>query len=285
MTETNKLGPLNRILVALDASRSSVSALETAAALAEAMQCELSGLFVEDSDLLTLASLPFSHEVSATGGAIRKLDPSDLEKEIQSRIAAARRAMQRIAGRRRLQWNFRCVRGNVHSELTAAATGVDILCIGRQTQQGFRKSRPHSTVQMALHGQAPVLIANDLTNYLNGPVAVIFDDSPGAENCARLGIEIARNTRNELVVLLRGGKENGIAAARSRFNELPRPGLTPRFVTFDPSDASNPPQTVHANQFGLVICGVKTGQPTPAWLDYLVNVVGCPLLLVPEPGG
>ena len=51
---------LARILVALDASASGRAALAGAAALAAELQAELLGLFVEDANLLRLASLPFS---------------------------------------------------------------------------------------------------------------------------------------------------------------------------------------------------------------------------------
>ena len=56
-TVNARLGRLKRILVALDASEQSLTALETAATLAQAMQGELTGLFVEDAELLTLKAL------------------------------------------------------------------------------------------------------------------------------------------------------------------------------------------------------------------------------------
>ena len=285
MNETNRPGSLNRILVALDASRASQSALETAAILAEAMQWELSGLFVEDSDLLALASLPFSNEVRVAGGAIRKLDPSDLEREIQSHVAAARSALQRVAVKRHLSWSFRSVRGNVRHEVTAAASSVDILCIGQHAERALRRSRPGGTVRRALHGQAPVLIANNLTHYMRGPIAVVFDGSAGAMTCARLAAQIAQRTRNELVILLHGEAAGDTEAVHARLAEFAPQGPTPRFLAFDPCDPLSGPHSVYANELGLVICSVTPDQPTPAWLDCLFDVVGCPLLLVPEPKG
>ncbi|MGB7837261.1 MAG: universal stress protein, partial [Terrimicrobiaceae bacterium] len=55
---------IRRILVALDASAHSRAALEAACELALGLDAELSGLFVEDINLLRLAQLPFASEIS-----------------------------------------------------------------------------------------------------------------------------------------------------------------------------------------------------------------------------
>ncbi|MBK7177644.1 MAG: universal stress protein [Chloroflexi bacterium] len=54
---------IQRILVALDASPHSLAALEAAIDLAERLDAELQGLFVEDINLLRLAQLPFAREL------------------------------------------------------------------------------------------------------------------------------------------------------------------------------------------------------------------------------
>ncbi len=54
---------IQRILLALDASPQSVAALDTATELAGRLGAELTGLFVEDTDLLRMAALPFAAEI------------------------------------------------------------------------------------------------------------------------------------------------------------------------------------------------------------------------------
>ena len=65
---------IRRILVALDASRHSLAALEAAAELAARLKAELVGLFVEDIDLLRLAGLPFAREIRYPSAIIQQLD-------------------------------------------------------------------------------------------------------------------------------------------------------------------------------------------------------------------
>ena len=73
MNEHEREPTIRRILVALDASRHSLAALEAASELAEALKAELVGIFVEDVNLLYLAGLPFAREVRYLSGVDRPL--------------------------------------------------------------------------------------------------------------------------------------------------------------------------------------------------------------------
>ena len=81
-------GGFRRILVALDASRESDAALAAAAELAQQLDAELMGLFIEDIDLLNLAALPFSREVAVLSLSGRGLDPERVARELRSKAAA-----------------------------------------------------------------------------------------------------------------------------------------------------------------------------------------------------
>ena len=63
MSERQEEDKIQRILVALDASTDSLAALDAAAKLAQCLQAELVGLFVEDVNLLYMAGLPFTREL------------------------------------------------------------------------------------------------------------------------------------------------------------------------------------------------------------------------------
>lgn len=279
MTEKNSARSFHRILVALDRSRSSRSALEAAAMLAEALHSELHGLFVEDAELLAAANLPFAREVRSLGGGIGKLDPADVEKAFESEIAAARNAIEKAAMRRGLRWEFRSVRGNVHAEVGAAVTDVDILCIGRQGTNIRFGTTQGGTVQTALGGRAPVLIAGDLCTCLNGPIAVIFD--PAGLPCVRLGAEIARRSGQDLVILVRAASHDDISAAREAVTAQLPDRIRLSYLRVDPADPSTPPQTVQAGQFGLIMSASEPGESAPAWLEFMALAAECPLLLVP----
>jgi hypothetical protein len=250
--------------------------------LAEALQSELHGLFVEDADLLALAQLPFAREIQSQGGGIRNLDPVDVEKALELEMAEARSAVETVAAQRGLRWKFQSVRGKVHTEVSAAASEVDILCIGRQGARIQQASSLGGTVRTALGGRAPVLIASELCTCLGGPVAVFCDGTAGSMACTRLGAEIARRSAQDLIILVRAERNEDIASIQETVDAHLPGGAKPDYVRVDPADPSTPPQTVRAGQFGLIMSATEAGMPAPAWLEFLALAAGCPLLLVPD---
>ena len=62
-------GPIERVVVTLDAASENRPAIDTAARLAARTRTPLHGVFVEDEDLLHLAGLPFARQVTIGGGA------------------------------------------------------------------------------------------------------------------------------------------------------------------------------------------------------------------------
>ena len=125
---------IRRILVALDNSRHSLAALEAAAELAARLQAELSGLFVEDINLIRLAGLPFAQEIHYPSASLRQLSRQKLDQELKARATQARQALAAAATQANVDWSFRVVRGLVAAELLAAASDVDLLSLGIASQ-------------------------------------------------------------------------------------------------------------------------------------------------------
>jgi hypothetical protein len=271
----------NRILVALDSTRASLSALESAALLAEAMQYELVGLFVEDSDLMTLATLPFSREVRRTG-VIQNLDPTALQKEVEAHAAAARYALRDVAVRRRLRWSFRSVQSQLGAEFTAVATDVDIVCVSGRGGDRYRRVPTENPARVALERQAPVLVAGSLADRIDKPIGVIVDHAGGASEAIRLAGQIAAKAKTGLVVLEFLPLEADIAALRAEIDQGLPEGVTARYVLVSREDPCGLLDGLHRNDYSLVLYGVWAEAPSPAWLDYVINAGECPLLLVPE---
>ncbi len=273
---------VERILVALDASERSLTALETAAALAQAMKSELTGLFVEDAELLTLAELPFTSEVRRAGAQVHRLDVAEMEKEISKRLASARQALERLGAQRQLRWRFHSVRGNVHREVAAAASQVDLLCIGCRSGSGHLKSRIGGTALRALQSNAPVLIAGSVKRALSGPVAVVFDGSDDAKDCAELAVATARQLEGDLVFLVTGAATDDLPAVQDWVDAAVPPDVHCRVTAVKGGDPLPLLKSASGGRFGLIICGVGSDGSVPNWLEHLTEGHGCPLLLVPR---
>ena len=104
------------ILVALDTSAPSQAALESAASLAERLNADLEGIYVQDQDLLRLAQLPVGREVGLASARRRDLDPQGMERAWRVQAAHAKTALERVAKRHHLHSSFRIARGNVVAE-------------------------------------------------------------------------------------------------------------------------------------------------------------------------
>ncbi|MGE5320107.1 MAG: hypothetical protein ACM3KD_08000, partial [Hyphomicrobiaceae bacterium] len=121
-----------RIWVALDESPRSTAALTAAAALAEELDAELAGLFVEDVNLQHLCGLPFAREFSVLTGAGPPLSQLDLERTWRHQAASLQRLLAEAAGRQRLRWSFRVARGRVSAEMRTLAQSFDLVVLGKQ---------------------------------------------------------------------------------------------------------------------------------------------------------
>ena len=154
----------NRILVALDTSARGRAALAVAVRLASSMSAELQGLFVEDEDLVRLASLPFAREVDVASAASRELRSVSMERALRASAEEAQSVFANALQQLNLQWTFRIVRGGVTHASLAAAGDVDLLVIGQQGRS------PHIMVGDYL----PKRLGNDKS------VVAVFDGSPSA---------------------------------------------------------------------------------------------------------
>ncbi len=172
MSEKDGLAPtgpppvLERIVVLLDASRSSLGALEAAMELAARRQAELVALFVEEEALLRSAAYPWAREVGLSG-AIRPMERSGLEERLRARAEAIRAALTRAAGGRAVRWTFRVSRGGVVRETLLETRPGDLLILGKVGYARARGLRLGSTAK-AMLGQAP------------GPVMIYDEAAPSA---------------------------------------------------------------------------------------------------------
>jgi len=87
-------GAVPRIVIGLDTSFVARETLVLAARLAASADARLKGVFVEDDNLVALASLPFAREISFSGD-VRALDPERMLRAMKAQAESARRMLAR----------------------------------------------------------------------------------------------------------------------------------------------------------------------------------------------
>jgi nucleotide-binding universal stress UspA family protein len=254
----NEAISLHRILVALDASPSSLAALEAAARLASELGAELMGLYVEEESLLRGADLPLTRVVGSFSGTLHPVGRREVEQQFRAQAAKARRAMEAVALRSRLRWSFRVARGGVAASVGAASTDADMITLGRgRALAGRRMGR--TTASILESAGAPVLL---LDSGLRPGQAVItvFDETPGAEAALNLGCILKTRDETPLFVVLRGSESRLDALEDSARAALRRVGVESGVQFF------------------------RLGRRDPALLTRLNPREGIGMLILPRPG-
>lgn len=200
-----------RILVALDASAPSLAALEAAATVAAKWQAELLGLFVEDINLLQLATLPFTHEVGFPSAIQRSIEPQGVERRLRAQARLSEQALARAAGRFNLRWSFRTERGQIVTQLLAVARETDLIVLGVRGRQVAGRM-PRGSIYQALMSAAPqslLLIPEGMR--IEPPLLVIYDGSPSSRQALAVAL---RQAQDGLIVLIAAGPAEQAALAR-----------------------------------------------------------------------
>ncbi|MBE9506531.1 MAG: universal stress protein [Chloroflexi bacterium] len=278
MGEQNGELTIRRILVALDASRHSLAALEAAAELAASMEAELHGLFVEDVNLLRAAGAPAAREVSYPFVTAAKLDPARMERQLRAQATQARLALEAASERRQIRCSFRVVRGEVTAAVLAAALEVDLLSLGRVSRPLIRRKRLGSTaLAAAVQGSCCVLLLQRGVG-IKPPVVITYDSSPTARKALMIATHLAQKNGGYLAVLnLASTLEEETRLQAETADWLRGQGLLIRYRRLAGGVATLI-QAVRVEGSGVLVLSSTTLHPDA--LQTLLNEVDCPVLLV-----
>jgi nucleotide-binding universal stress UspA family protein len=253
---------VTRILVVLDPSPYGLAALEVAAHLAAGLRAELEGLFVEDVDLLRLAGLPFTQEVTYPAAAERSLTPSDVQRTLRARAEQMRLALSSTAERVQVKWSFQVARGRMTRSALAAA--ADLLMMGGA-------------------GRAPKPVESPVpkTPPIRGPVMAVYDGSEAGRRAVDTASRIARDSRAPLIVLVSSEDPRQAAQLRAEASKWLskhkiKAHVSPATLT-TPADIVS---TTRRHDAGLVVLSRDNSLLDEASVEALLYDLNCPLGLV-----
>ena len=239
MTEQHTI---RRILVALDASPASLEGLKTAAELADRLNAELYGLFVEDINLLRAVELPFAREIGYLSQVGRRLEPSRLEQQLRGQAEQIRRALAAAADRRGVIWDFRSIRGSVARELISAGAEADLIIMGRSGRSFLGSGRVGSAVRAVIAQRRGLTMILHRCCEPDQPV-VVYDGTETARKAVEAALHFMVDREGPVSVFLLADSKAEAQAFREAVTEQLKPhGLTARFR---PLISSNPMVVAH----------------------------------------
>lgn len=133
MTGTGNLPTIRSILVALDDACSDHETMELAAHLAADLHAELQGLYVEDVNVLRMAALPFTEEITTASGMARPIDAQSMERAMQNKAAHVRELMERTAASVQIRCSFSVERGHMPHCVLLATRAADLVLFGSRS--------------------------------------------------------------------------------------------------------------------------------------------------------
>lgn len=266
MAESN----VTRIVVSCDASPLGAAALDTAAALARRLDAELSGLFVEDINLLRMAALPFAREYALASAAARSIDVADVELALRRQADAVREAVSRAARSLQVPWSFQVVRGAMLDSVLAAMRDPGLAVLGHagQFMLPTESREPRGAPRPERWGA-------------RAPILALFDGTPVAQRTLQVALTLARDNHTTLVLLGIAKDTEAIAKLRDQAAALLQgSGIqhhVHRLSTRDIAGIKKAAQTHHAA--ALLWAGLH-GEGERKALAKLVDELACPVLLV-----
>lgn len=196
-----------RVLILLDGSRTSYSALDAAAEIAARRGSDVLGVFVEEVNLLRSAGYGFTREVGAASGISRPFDPELLEQRMRLMARQARQALTRATAGRSGQHDLRVTRGSAVAELLALARPDDLLVLGLPRLNMASGLLPGSPARgLIRESPARVLLWCEQRVPQLSRVVVMLNDHSGANHRAiRAAADASRHYHRPLTVVVPAG--------------------------------------------------------------------------------
>lgn len=172
-------GPIERVVVPLEAASDDLTALDTAARVAAHAKVPLHGIFIEDEELLHLAALPFARQVTAHAGS-QSFTSEQAHLQLRAAAERARRELTAAAKRHGVKHTFEIIRGGSQSALPDATEG-DVIVVSAQSRPvagHFRIERRWSTSLSTIRG--PFLLARYSWTEAGSVVALLRDRAPSS---------------------------------------------------------------------------------------------------------
>ncbi len=278
MTSKEEEKAIHRILVAVDASPHSLAALRAAVDLAERFDAELTGVFVEDINLLRLAELPFARQVRVYS-SVQPLDTQHLEQELRAQARRARQALAQSASRAHLRTSFLVRRGVVSAELLKAALEADLVILGKAGWSHRRRMGSTTRILVAQSPSSTMILQHG--SRLGMVIGVLYDGSEISHKALLTATRLLQGTNGFLTVVILADE---IEVARYRQSQVTKwlreRGMTASFRWLVGGEGQMLISLLSSAKLGGLILPVGMEMVPASTVNELLDEIQTPVLLV-----
>jgi hypothetical protein len=193
-------GPINRVVVTLDAASENLAAIDTGVRFAARARAPLHGVFVEDEDVLSLPNLPVARQITLGAGA-QPFTGEAIELHLRAEAERARDELFAAARRHRVKCTFEIVRGASAAAL-AGSSERDLVVAGALTRpiagHFHLDCRWWSSIESA---SGPLLLARHAWSAVGGVVMLLRDRGAAGIRLLDTAAQIAEAREGVLTAL------------------------------------------------------------------------------------
>lgn len=269
-----------RILVAVDTSSHSRAALRAAAELAQQLEGQLHGLFVQDETWHKISKMPSVVSVNELTGRTQTLEEQYLKEQIKRLKRRLRRRLKTVSRENRIPHTWKTVQGRVEEEILRAAQEADLITIGRRGSSFPEKRKLGSSAKTIIRtAEKPVLILKKGLR-LGNSITAIYDGSEESQQGIKVALRMAQKNESTLTILVLG---NDPEAQNNRDKKLENT-IEAAPVSVNVQFLHNPTvwtltHAINRRSSGLAV--IPKNQPLlQASLEELVYQLQCPLLMM-----
>jgi hypothetical protein len=221
---------------------------------------EILGLYIEDSELLSLAEIPVVREYCRLTQAERRLQAVELERQFRAQARIAERALAEAASPRGYPWSFRSLRGDPVVLLREMLAEVDLMLLG------------------ATAGTAPVAGRRAIAP-ARRPVMAVFNQTEPAARALGVAMKMADAGGTGLVVVLAATRPDELPALRERAARLvgERSVDYLEIISHSSTELLN---RLRRQVAGQLVIGIPDDQPDDETIALLRRRSTCPAILV-----
>ena len=201
MSDKKETVTFSDILVALDSSRHSRAALESAALIAKLLEANLCGLFVHDAQWLRISRLPTAFEINEVTGEITPIAQDSIKEQIQKLEKQIKDHFEQISEEFQLPHSWKSVHGGVKEKVFEAAKEADLITIGRIGRSFYKTGKLGSTARAVIQElDKPVLILQEGIE-LKDKIVAVYDGTSQSKTGVNLAAVLAKKNQDKLVII------------------------------------------------------------------------------------
>lgn len=267
---------MTEILVALDHSSHSRTALESAAFIAQLMEARIHGLFVHDKQWLRISKLSSLSEIDELTGSISPIGRESIEKKIRDFEKAIKENFEQISKQYQLTHTLSTAKGVVTEKVLEAAKNVDLITVGSRGRSFHKKSTLGSTAAAIIHAaDKPVLILQKKYRP-DKPAIVVFDGSQKSIDGVKIASSIALKNSSPLIVLDMSDAYN---IDKSLETILGNAEIDTRIIKLDQPNMGKFLFLLSRLRGGLLVLPKNKRYTKKTTVEYMLESAECPILL------